>query len=49
MSLQGQMFCLGFLVLVYGRYFSVKSAGEEEERREKDLCKPAHSKACNTS
>lgn len=41
MSLQGQMFCLGFLVLVYGTHFRVKSAGEEEERKGKDLCKPA--------
>lgn len=42
-SLQGQMFFLGLLVLVYGTgiHSSVKSAGEEDERKERDLCKPA--------
>lgn len=34
MSLQGRMFCLGYLVLVYGTHFSIKSAGGREEGKE---------------
>ena len=38
-SVQGQMFFLHFLA--HATYSSVKSAGEEEDKVETDLCKPA--------